>query len=184
MVKKKSVSCFIYYQSVILLEHISKMADLGHLSFLALCIGVLLFTWKDLSFSQESAPTKTVRAPKLSQIAAPTLKFLFWWVYEAVLHFPLELLTKVLTYHEFTTVRVSIEDIYLMLFPFVILISLFFSMIPNAGGFRKGVNKGCSLVKLYHRTQSLSVYLYLPILGIRYIILQTEIRVSCRKQRK
>ncbi|KAK7090608.1 hypothetical protein V1264_010380 [Littorina saxatilis] len=53
------------------------MADLGHISFLALCVGLLLFTWKDLTNSQEQSVPKTIKAPKLASFAAPTLKFMY-----------------------------------------------------------------------------------------------------------
>lgn len=57
---------------------VHNMADLGQMSFLALCVGLLLFTWKDLTSSQEHSVQKNIKAPKLASFAAPTLKFMYW----------------------------------------------------------------------------------------------------------
>ncbi|BFZ06584.1 hypothetical protein BsWGS_09623 [Bradybaena similaris] len=54
------------------------MADVGRLSFVALCLGFVFLTYRDVISSQEPVTVqKDVKAPKLSSFAGPTLKFLF-----------------------------------------------------------------------------------------------------------
>jgi len=55
------------------------MADLGRGPFYALCVGLVFLTYRDLTASQETYTVqKDIKAPKLSNFAGPTLKFLFW----------------------------------------------------------------------------------------------------------
>lgn len=55
------------------------MADPGQLSVYALFAGLIFLTYRDFTASQETFATqKDIKAPKLSNFAGPTLKFMFW----------------------------------------------------------------------------------------------------------
>ena len=56
------------------------MAEMAtQLSMVALFVGFIFLTWRDLAQTEQSMGVqKDIKAPKLSQFAGPTLKFMFW----------------------------------------------------------------------------------------------------------
>ena len=57
------------------------MAEMSHLATAGILICLALMSLKDISQPADAQKiTKDIPAPKLSNFAGPTLKFLYWWV--------------------------------------------------------------------------------------------------------